>query len=670
MNCDVTTIVSVRDGAVAYISKVDFEIRQAGRSHFQIVTPEWLGEDIEVQAEKIRQIRLHTTGDRRTWEIDLQQAVRGKYTLHMIQTLPLSDDGVVQAAIVRPLDTERSRSHIVLENLTADEIASTTTKGVTPIAVGAVPGNLEDNVRRQAVSAYRIGEDAVLAWQRRVREQETGLNATISLCDLATVIHADGSFRARAAYNIRNFTLQFLELEFPSGSDIWSVHVSGQPARPAQICREGKPVTLLPLQKASVGDFSSKVVVIYSGHLDGPLGRWGQLRPPAPRILNNIPVSRTLWTVFLPREYKVDPVRGKTNLDEVAPAYQQEERKLSFLDELNQMVRVAGSKSQSAAQLKAVSNLKQVGLAVSDYAKKSTDVETKNAADVQEQANQIEAEIKRLDARKIGDRKADVETALYFKRPAKATVGAEGSFDLDCLQDLAEQDEVFGYEARGSVILDEEPNRVAGQPTQERRGELRKQAANQLKTLQTQARGQPQSEKAGVGHGGRSNEGPKASGYANPTKAEKGTTGQTPASGQAVAGVPAVGVGTGQLSLDLDVFPVGTSHHFRKLHGEPRLVLNVRHDDLGHSVSAAIWAAVCLVLAAAAIQMLRRPNAAASARRYWPWFAAVAGAVWLFLLPSGVLGLGLLVTAVCVLIVRTHKRQTTNSADAAAQNAE
>ena len=30
---------------------------------------------------------------------------------------------------------------------------------------------------------------------------------------------------------------------------------------------------------------------------------------------------------------------------------------------------------------------------------------------------------------------------------------------------------------------------------------------------------------------------------------------------------PAAAAGTGQLSLDLDVAPVGTAHHFRKLHG-------------------------------------------------------------------------------------------------------
>jgi hypothetical protein len=117
----------------------------------------------------------------------------------------------------------------------------------------------------------------------------------------------------------------------------------------------------------------------------------------------------------------------------------------------------------------------------------------------------------------------------------------------------------------------------------------------------------------------------------------------------------------GHLSFDLDVTPVGTAYHFRKLHGEPRLVLSARHGVLGRWLSASVWAVLCLALATAVVHILRRPHAAAFAARGWPWLAAVAGTAWLFLLPAGVCGLALLVTALCVLIARSHKRQTTST---------
>ena len=416
LNADVIEVVSIREGAVAYVTQVNFEIRQAGRSQFQVVTPEWLGDDLQLLGEQIRQVRSQVTDLGRVWSIELQQPQRGSYQLQLRQTLPMAADGTVPAAMIRPLEVERSRSHLVLENLTVHEVDATTVRGATPISVSAVPGGLEERIRRQAVAAYRItDEDGELVWQRRVREQETGLAATINLVDLTTVIHQDGRYRARAAYNIRNFTLQFLELELPEDSQIWSVHVSAQPVRPASVRRQGRMITLLPLQKTSAGDFSSKVVMVYSGYLDGPLDRWTRVRPPAPLIVSDVPVSRTLWTVLLPREYRVNMVARESNVEEVAAAYHQQERKLSFLDELRQMVQVASTKQKSGAGTKARQNLKQVGSSLQDYAHESAQVDTRNAAEFQQQAQQIEAEIRRLEETKarLSRRKQRLERLLH-----------------------------------------------------------------------------------------------------------------------------------------------------------------------------------------------------------------------------------------------------------------
>lgn len=602
-SADVTTVVSVREGAVAYVSNVNFEIRQAGRRQFRIVTPLWLGDDVELQAEHVRQIRSQTADRGRTWDIELQQPVRGTYRVQLIQTLPLPDDGTVPAALIRPLDVERSRNHVVLENLTADEVVATTTRGAAPVPIAAVPEGLTDAVRRQAVAAYRVADDdAELAWQRRVRPQESGLLASISLADLTTVIGADGRYRARAAYNIRNFTLQFLELELPPDSQIWSVQVSGQPVRPARVLRQGRSVTLLPLEKTSAGDFSSKIVVIYSGCLGEALHRWSQLSPPAPRVQSDIPVSRTLWTVLVPREYILSLVKGQSNLEQVAAAYQQEERKLSFLDEVRQMVQVASTKSKSAARTKAIENLMQAGSAVESYAQQRAPVDAKNAADVQQQAQQIGAEIRRLEELKTDAKRPDADTDFYFAKPQRPEA------------------------ARAGVDLDR-PR------PEERRGKLRQQAAEQLQRLQTVQQ-----------------EGPVQQPSATPQQQLA-----LPEGGQVAPGA-AADVGTiGYLPFDVDLAVVGTAYHFRKLHGEPRLVLSARHESLGHRLIAIVWAGLCLAMATVVIQGLRRPDAASLAHRGWPWLAAVAGTAWLFLLPAGVLGLVLLVTALCVLIARLKK---------------
>lgn len=654
---DAITVVSVREGGVTYLSMVSYEVRQAGRARFRIATPAWLGDDIEVRGDQVRQVYSAAAEQSRTWDVELQQPVRGTYRLYLMQTLPLSEDGTVAAAVVRPLDVERSRGHVVLENLTADEIAATETAGVEPIALAAVPDGLTDNLRRQAVAAYRVArEDAVLAWQRRVREQETGLVASINLADLTTVVHADGRYHARAAYNIRNFTLQFLELQLPAGSQVWSVSVSGQPVRPAQTYREGQPITLLPLQKTSAGDFSSKVIVIYSGHLGEPLGRWSRVRPPAPRILSDVPVSRTLWTLLLPSDYRVSLVEGEGNVEEVAAAYQQQERKLSFLDELRQMVQVASSKSKSAASFKARANLKDVGSALQIYSRQDAQVDTRNAADVQQQAQQIEAEIQRLETLAVDVRRADHDLEFYFQQPPAGP--DTGQLDVE-RGGRAETPPETKVPEDSSAVLDAAPEQQsqALEHPEHQRGQLREQAAEQLEKLQTMQQGELEADE------------PVAPQTREP-RAEPPSEEQKSVDAKAAAAAdeqtaetvvmseperPEVATGAGVLSLDLDLALTGTAYHFRKLHGEPRLVVSARHENVSRLLLAILWAALCLAMAATAVWGLRRPDATAFVSRGWPWFAALVGLVWLFLLPAGVFGWFLLVTALCVLIARSRR---------------
>ena len=233
VNADIATVVSVRDGAATYVSQIAFDIRQAGRSRFEIATPKWLGDDIELQGQHVRQIRSRLAGDRRIWTVELQRPAKGEYRLNLVQTLPLADKDSLRAAIVSPLDVERSRNHVILENLTADEIAATATRrrgGGSDRCRARRPGRGRPAAGRRCLSGQR---QHGLLWQRRVREQESGLKASIGLADLTTVVGADGSYRASAAYSIHNFTLQFLELELPPKSELWSARCPIGRVRPA-----------------------------------------------------------------------------------------------------------------------------------------------------------------------------------------------------------------------------------------------------------------------------------------------------------------------------------------------------------------------------------------------------------------------------------------------------
>ena len=248
-----------------------------------------------------------------------------------------------------------------------------------------------------------------------------------------------------------------------------------------------------------------------------------------------------------------------------------------------------------------------------------------------------------MDELKTDAKRADGEATFYFMQPRREADAVKGDADLDRDFEKLSEPDIKNVDISDLGATTKEPReQIRGRP-QRRRGDLRKQAAEQLEKLQTLEEKQ-----------GKTTDGPTP-------VVDEGVEEQTPQNGQPASGTPADAVGVGQLSMDLDLAPVGTRYHFRKLHGEPRLVLSVRHKDLSRSLSAIIWAGLCLALATAVIQGLRRPDALARTYRCWPWLAAIAGTAWLFLLPAGVLGLILLITALCVLIVRVRKRRTTDS---------
>jgi hypothetical protein len=335
---------------------------------------------------------------------------------------------------------------------------------------------------------------------------------------------------------------------------------------------------------------------------------------------------------------------------------------LSFLDELRQMVQVASTKGKSAARTKARANLKQVGSALQDYAQESARVDARIAADVQEQAQQIEAEIRRLEELKTETRRVDGDPDFYFKQPPGRPEGDRGAVDPDRdFEKLSDWGVTDDGKAAPKDARDSAQDQAGGRQEQQR-GELREKAAAQLEKLQTMGQEErvPQ-EKAAPQQPSDVPQGEREAGPVGLQPAVDGRSREeTPEDGRAAPGAPAA-AGPGHLLLDFDLALVGTPYHFRKLHGEPRLVLRARHESLGRFLTAIVWAGLCLVLATAAIYVLKRPNAAALAYRCWPWLGAAIGATWLFLLPAGVLGLALLVTTLCVLIARSRQRQATGS---------
>ncbi len=707
MSADVATTVSVREGSIAYLSELDIDVRRAARSELQFSTPDWLGADIDVQAGGIRQVRSEFgPAGRRTWTVTLQQPIRGKYQVHLVQVLPLPDDGKIAAAVIEPLDAESIRSFVILENRATAELTETSTTGATSIQLSDVPVPITDELRRRAISAHRVADSATaLTWQRHEREQEKAIPASVNLADLITVVDRDGSYRTQAAYVVTNRTQQFLEVGLPSNTQLWAVYVAGQPVRPATMRRAGRDVTLVPLQKISVGDISAQVVLVYSGRLGSKLSRWTKVAPAAPEILGTVPVARTLWTVYTPDDYSSDLIEKDSNMNKVGSGDLVIARDLAVLEEMNELLKVAKFSASQSASREACGNLTIIGDALSAFQRSPamqslstgnfdnrqswrspanntsiarqlelfccpTDIGqvkgSQNWFFVQQRAQELKNEIDKITLPAAAAHEADraaaqVQVEQYFKKSPATT---EKDF-VNRLPFLEES----GIVADTS-IRETKSKRDSGNKTDEKEERRRKLSSqnvaqvDQLKEKQAQTRAvQSEAEQSPAAFAPQLKLGTTA-GVSRVKDVQDGknlSIAMTEARdsemyfmGRTEFGPGLATARAGIQSIDISIPLIGQPQHFIKLLGDPKLTLTARHQDVTRWSASGAWAGLCIGLIVALVLTLTRPQATDWLRRGWPWVASLLGTAWWFLLPLGYLGLALLLVGLAILAWRTR----------------
>ncbi|MGL4463697.1 MAG: hypothetical protein ACRC1K_16205, partial [Planctomycetia bacterium] len=237
------TVVSLRETSVAYITQLNWTIEQAGVSRLVFSAPDWLGQDLDVQGAGVRQVEPGPAENgRRRFVVALDREILGRYTLHLVQNLPLPADANLRFPRTTAEGVEAFDAFAVLQNLSPDQLDRRDDPALKVEAIGVdqAPAGLSPFVRRTAMEVFRlVGTAGELSWRMRSSEKVEALSASVNLAELVMVVEADRRYRAQANYRVANRNEQFLTLEFPEDCQVWSVFVAGQPARPARSMRDG-----------------------------------------------------------------------------------------------------------------------------------------------------------------------------------------------------------------------------------------------------------------------------------------------------------------------------------------------------------------------------------------------------------------------------------------------
>lgn len=267
---------------------IAWDIKEAGMHRFEFTLPVRL-KDAVVLAQMVRNVQRIPTSDSADaslkYVIELQEDVIGQYRILVQKDSPLPL-GLHSVPIPGILTGSIENRFVTLENSGRDELVVDTLKGVTQMVRGDSQWvKLQSLLGGKSAEVYRIdqrpvapvtpelvpGSEPSLAFKTQSRSIVATASARIGLAQCVISVDEASNYRATQEFRIENTSEAYLELEMPTGAQLWTAIVAGAPVKPIQSSnkptRVGSTRLRLPLVRTQTGDLDYGVEVKYAGKL-------------------------------------------------------------------------------------------------------------------------------------------------------------------------------------------------------------------------------------------------------------------------------------------------------------------------------------------------------------------------------------------------------------------
>ncbi len=374
------SVINLTDTSVEYTLNFKWIVRQSATDRFAFSAPDWLAGKLEFRAPGLRQVIESPPADGRvTWTLVLQQPRSSDYFAMALATFPAMIDGNLQTPVLHFEPGTAQAEPVQIQNHYA-VVINQSARLITPVAAPLQAARREElRIRipeeylNRATQIVVVKAESPPTWSVSTPELQTAAPASVNLADLTTVVAADGSWRTRAVYTIRNRSRQFLPLRLPPKTQLLSVFVRNRPARPVMTSRNQEPLHLIALPRTSETDLAFDVEVVIAGalskrNLNRALTMVGRdIRLPVPDVPGTredpefgIPVAMTVWRVHLPAAWHARIVRrpGQTNVTEVAAEQTEVIRVMSSLKEAVEQSVTFSKDARVSQKLRAFRNLR------------------------------------------------------------------------------------------------------------------------------------------------------------------------------------------------------------------------------------------------------------------------------------------------------------------------
>lgn len=209
----------------------------------------------------------------------------------------------------------RETGYIGAEKKSTAEATPTKVEKLDRIDIKDLPNELINMSKRPLLFGFRYLRHPHSILMRVTKHKELpSISTVIDMASVITVILDNGKILTKIVFTIRNTYKQFLELELPSSSKIWTVYVAGKRENASKI----KDKILIPLSRSSMKDNilqSFTVDLIYYGKGDS-LNFAGSQNIHFPKT--DVMISKMIWSVYLPRNYNYLHFAGNVEKEEMA----------------------------------------------------------------------------------------------------------------------------------------------------------------------------------------------------------------------------------------------------------------------------------------------------------------------------------------------------------------
>ncbi|MGD0897158.1 MAG: DUF4974 domain-containing protein [Thermoguttaceae bacterium] len=373
--CDTISNVRVTDRAVKDTTLLRFNITRAGVRKLAFVLPGWMA-DARISAPMLQQKTVTKAKDLGAGLKESEMPVRVEIELqdevmNDLRVLVENDRILPADAFCAPIpivETGRvTRQYVTLEARARDEVKAEP-KELEPLSskqqewktLQALLGAGARISEAYLVPANAIGPRLTLQTVQRKEVEVAG--ARIGLADTVLVMDANGAYRAAIIFRLANRTEQFLEVQMPAETELWSVEVAGEQVKPVVAGPSaGADCVRVPLVKTAPGDLDYRVVLRYGGKMPA-LGNLGSVNFPLAHT-RNIGIEQSVVRLYVPRTHQwfafggtMHPVKDEATVALVDFSYS-----MSEIDRLMQQAREGDEFTKARVDANVKNKLKQSG---------------------------------------------------------------------------------------------------------------------------------------------------------------------------------------------------------------------------------------------------------------------------------------------------------------------